>query len=132
MNPFFKVYCRIYQAAFHAALPVLPYREPEIFHSIAGLEPLLRRLAPKSVLLVTDNFLYDAGMTAPIEALLAKNRISCAVYHSTRPNPTVDNVEEARAMYLAHGCGAIIALGGGSSIDCGKALGARIAYPKSP
>ena len=38
MNPFFKVYCRIYQAAFHAALPVLPYREPEIFHSIAGLE----------------------------------------------------------------------------------------------
>ena len=130
MNPFFKVYCRIYQAAFHAALPVLPYREPEIFHSIAGLEPLLRRLAPKSVLLVTDNFLYDAGMTAPIEALLAKNQISCAVYHSTRPNPTVDNVEEARAMYLAHGCGAIIALGGGSSIDCGKALDARIAYPK--
>ena len=130
MNPFFKVYCRIYQAAFHAALPVLPYREPEIFHSIADLEPLLRRLAPKSVLLVTDNFLYDAGMTAPIEALLAKNQISCAVYHGTRPNPTVDNVEEARAMYLAHGCGAIIALGGGSSIDCGKALGARIAYPK--
>ena len=130
MNPFFKVYCRIYQAAFHAALPVLPYREPEIFHSIAGLEPLLRRLAPKSVLLVTDNFLYDAGMTAPIEALLAKNQISCAVYHSTRPNPTVDNVEEARAMYLAHGCGAIIALGGGSSIDCGKALDARSAYPK--
>ena len=69
------------------------------------------------MLLVTDNFLYDAGMTAPIEALLAKNQISCAVYHSTRPNPTVDNVEEARAMYLAHGCGAIIALGGKAAVE---------------
>lgn len=31
MNPLKKVYCRVFQFAFHAALPILPYREPEAF-----------------------------------------------------------------------------------------------------
>ncbi len=34
MNPVKKIYCRIFQAAFHLALPVLPYREPEILGSV--------------------------------------------------------------------------------------------------
>ena len=38
MNPTKAIYCRTVQAVLRAALSVLPYREPEIFHSIAGLE----------------------------------------------------------------------------------------------
>ena len=33
MNLFKKIFCRVYQFAFHAALPVLPYREPVILKS---------------------------------------------------------------------------------------------------
>ena len=37
MNPIKAIYCRTVQAVLRAALPVLPYREPEIFRSgIAG------------------------------------------------------------------------------------------------
>ena len=46
------------------------------------------------------------------------------------PNPTVQNVEEARTLYIRENCEALIAFGGGSSMGCAKAVGARIAYPK--
>ena len=111
-------------------MPILPYREPEVFDSIEGLEPLFKKLNVKSVLLVTDPFLRSSGSTAPLEALLQKNSIHCAVYDKTCANPTVYNVEEARALYVAEKCECLIAFGGGSSMDCAKAVGARIAFPK--
>lgn len=82
-----------------------------------------------SVLLVTDPGLRKGGSTATLEALLAEQGVSCAVYDQTNANPTVKNVEAARAVYLEHRCQGLIAFGGGSSRDCAKAVGARIAYP---
>ena len=46
-----------------------------------------------------------------------------------QPNPTADNVEEGLKLYYESHCSAIIAIGGGSPIDCAKAIGARVAYP---
>lgn len=130
MNPLLKFGCRAYQIAFHAALPLLPYREPEIFHTIADLSPLFARLGTKSVLLVTDKHLHSSGITTPLEDLLRRSQIRCTVFDGVQPNPTVDNVEAARAAYVENHCTCLIALGGGSSMDCAKAVGARIAYPR--
>lgn len=129
MNPIKKIYCRIYQAAFHIALPLLPYREPQKFESIDEIGPLLKQLNIKSVLLVTDNVLRSSGITASLERLLQKNDIHCAVYDKTCANPTVHNVEEALEVYMSGSCECLIAFGGGSSMDCAKAVGARVAYP---
>jgi alcohol dehydrogenase class IV len=52
------------------------------------------------------------------------------VFDEVTANPTVANVEAAREVYLANGCQALIAFGGGSSMDCAKACGARLARPK--
>ena len=52
------------------------------------------------------------------------------VYDKTRANPTVENVEEAFSLFVAHKCDCLIAFGGGSAMDCAKAVGARAAYPK--
>ena len=130
MNPIKKACCRAVQFGFHAAIPVLPYREPERFESIDDIAALLRENKTRSVLLVTDRVLRGAGITAPLEQLLANNKIKCAVYDRTEVNPTVDNVEDARRIYLKNKCECLIAFGGGSPIDCAKATGARIAYPK--
>ena len=130
MNFLKKAYCRVFQFAFHAVLPVLPYREPTIFHSICQLPQLLTSQQIHSVLLVTDPGLRNAGSTTPLETLLRENGIRCPVYDQTRANPTVHNVEEALALYRKEGCQALIAFGGGSSMDCAKAVGARVAYPK--
>ena len=129
MNPISKIGCRVYQGVFRAAIPLLPYRDPEILHSIQEVPTLLRRIGVSSVLLVTDSYLRTSGVTRPLEQLLEENHIHCAVYDKTRANPTVFNVEEARGLYVTEGCQGLIALGGGSSMDCAKAVGARIAYP---
>ena len=122
MNAAVKIGCRTFQLAFRLAIPLLPYREPECFDHIQALPPLLERL-------VTDSTLRHAGITAPLEELLEKAGIRCAVFDGTRANPTVHNVEDAWALYQAEGCQGLIAFGGGSSMDCAKAVGARAAYP---
>jgi alcohol dehydrogenase len=130
MNIGSKVFCRVFQTAFHLALPVLPYREPKIYPDITGIGPLLREKGIGAVLLVTDPGLRSGGCTAALEAHLKDQGIRCAVYDKTCPNPTVRNVEEAGELYVAQGCQGLIAFGGGSSMDCAKAVGARVVYPK--
>lgn len=129
MHSIKKIYCRAFQAAFRLAMPFMPYREPEILNSVTEIVPLLHKLEVKSILLVTDKQLRQFGATSNLEKLLAESNIKCAVYDDTCPNPTVDNVEAARELYIKEQCEALIAFGGGSSMDCAKAVGARIAYP---
>jgi len=111
-------------------MPFLPYRKPIIFTNVKECVPLFQKLNIKSVLLVTDQGIRSAGITKPLEEYLEENQIKCVVYDSTRANPTVQNVEESKSLYIQNNCQGLIAFGGGSSMDCAKATGALIAYPK--
>ena len=123
-------YCRVFQTAFRAALPILPYREPEIINSCSELGKVFKRENTKSVLIVTDAGIVKNGLTLPLEKTLNHNRVEYAVYDKTQANPTVNNVEEALTLYRERGCDTLIAIGGGSAMDCAKAVGARVAYPR--
>ena len=127
-----KIYCRCVQAAFRFVQPILPYHSPKALSSVKQVPGYLRGRKIDSVLLVTDPVLRGQGITAPLEEILRDQGIRCAVYDGTRANPTVRNVEEARELYIASGCQGLIAFGGGSAMDCAKAVGARIARPKKP
>ena len=82
------------------------------------------------MLIVTDGFLHISGMLEPTKKALSAAGIGYAVYDEVTPNPTILNVELARERYLAENCESLIGFGGGSAIDCAKAVGARIARPK--
>lgn len=132
MNIAKKIYCRIFQGAFRIAMPFMPYREPVCLDSLIKIPEVLSEKKVTSVLLVTDEFLSGTeGFRKLVDALDAK-KINSVVYNKTCPNPTVNNVEEARTLYVNENCQAIIAFGGGSPMDCAKGVGARIAYPKKP
>ena len=47
-----------------------------------------------------------------------KAGVEYVVYDGTQPNPTIENIEEAKDMYNNNGCQGIIAFGGGSPMDC--------------
>lgn len=126
-----KLYCRTFQIAMRTVLPILPYREPKPIESIQGIIPILKKRRIKRVLLVTDNGVRKAGLTKPLEKLLMEANIQCFLYDKTVANPTVANVEEAVKIYRRGKCKALIAIGGGSAMDCAKAVGARIARPKT-
>ena len=125
-----SAFCRLFQTAFRIALPVLPYREPEIINSCAQLPSIIKKENIKSVLIVTDKGIVNNGLVAPLEKSLKESGVQYKVYDNTMPNPTVKNVEEALSVYKANNCDCLIAIGGGSSMDCAKAVGARVAYPK--
>lgn len=130
MNLIQHICCRAYQGVFRAALPFLPYREPEILHRCEELPDTLRQHKIKKILIVTDPGIVACGLMTKVTSVLAKEKISYSVYDQTSANPTVRNVEEALALYQKEHCKALLAIGGGSAMDCAKALGARIACPK--
>ena len=132
MHPICRLGCRAYQLAFRAALPVLPYRQPRLLDSLEAVAPLLVRKDLRRVLLVADGAVHSLGLTRPLEHSLEAAGIACAVYLQRTPNPTIDDVEAARRVYAEAGAQAIIAVGGGSAMDCAKVVGARIARPRKP
>ena len=130
MNIFKKIYCRIYQAVFRILLPILPYREPKLLNSNDEVAKLLIQKNIKKVIIVTDKNLFDLGLSQELQGCLNKYDIQFVVFSDVVANPTTDNVEEALKVYLQQNCNAIIAFGGGSSLDTAKALGARVVRPK--
>ena len=130
MNLIQHICCRAYQGVFRAALPFLPYREPEILHRCEELPDTLKQHKIKKLLIVTDSGIVACGLITKITSVLTKEKIPYSVYDQTSANPTVRNVEEALALYQKEHCKALLAIGGGSAMDCAKALGARIACPK--
>ena len=127
-----KVGCRAVQAVFRAAMPLLPYREPELLASVQDIAPALAKKGATSVLLVTGPTIHRLGLTRELEESLARAGVACAVYDRTVADPTIANVEEAAELYRGNACQAIIGFGGGSPLDCAKIVGARIAAPTKP
>ena len=130
MNSLRKIYCRGFQTVFKAALPFLPYRKPKIVNSVKALPEVMQKKKCTKVLIITDAGIRKLGLTGRLEKALADTGIPYCIYDKTVANPTTNNVSEAMTLYLEEGCDCIIGFGGGSSMDCAKATGARIAKPK--
>lgn len=130
MNQLRKMYCRTFQTAFKIALPFLPYRTPEIIGSVKGIPDILKKRKFSAVLIITDAGIRKLGLTKRLQKVLTDYDIPYFIYDKTVANPTTVNVAEALSIYQENGCDAIIGFGGGSSMDCAKAVGARAAKPK--
>ncbi len=135
MNSLEKIWCRTFQTVMKAASAVLPWREPEILHFDNGTRDIgafVAKKAYKKVLVVTGPNVYKRGLADELIKGLEENGVPYALFNRVVNNPTIDNIEEAFALYKAEGCDAIIALGGGSPMDLAKVVGARAAKPRKP
>lgn len=132
MHTIRKLYCRTFQTVFKIALPFLPYRKPEIIGSVKGIPDIIKQKKCDNALIITDSGIRGLGLTKRLEKALKENDIPYTIYDKTVANPTTTNVAEALDLYYENGCNAIIGFGGGSSMDCAKAVGARVAKPKQP
>ena len=132
MNIFKSIYCRIYQTCFRIALPFLPYRQPKILESNDELTEMLKSKNLSRPLLVTDKTIRGLGLTSNIEQKLKESNINAFVFDDVFPNPTISLIENGLNEYLKNNCDSIIALGGGSVIDCAKIIGARSVKQNQP
>ncbi len=67
----------------------------------------------------------------PLIANLESAGVACALF-STPSEPTIDLIRAGAEYARAEGCGIVIAIGGGSAIDTGKALAALLTNPGEP
>lgn len=125
-----KIYCRTFQTGLKIALPFLPYRTPKVTGSVKALPKIIQKKNCRKVLIITDEGIRKLGLTLHLEKALTDAKIPYCIYDKTVANPTTDNVAEAVRLYRKAGCDCIIGFGGGSSMDCAKAVGACIVKPK--
>ena len=131
MNVVRRIIHRSFGALMYAMIPLFPYREPKLVDGIGGVADLLAEKGITRVMLVTGPRVRGSGLTKPLEEKLSGAGVACTVYDGTLQNPTSDNVEEALKLYIGGGCEALIAFGGGSVMDCAKAIGARVVRPRA-
>ena len=129
MNFLGKVYCRTYQGVMKIVLPMMPYREPVILDSMDAVAKTLLDKNIDNVMVVTDANIVKLNLLKTLIDCLNENNIKYELYDEVLPNPTTDMVETVLEKYNSANCQAIIAVGGGSVIDCAKGLGARVVNP---
>ena len=82
-----------------------------------------RRLGGSRVLIVTDDFMVQSGVVQTFIDLLQGAGMPSAIFSGVQPDPTEQNVIDGLAALQDAGADLIVAIGGGSPIDCAKAIG---------
>jgi alcohol dehydrogenase len=89
---------------------------------LQDLATLARDLGFRRTLLVSDPGLQSTGYPGQAIALLAEAGIATYSFHDFSPNPDTEMVATGRVVAAAHGIDSLVALGGGSSLDCAKGI----------
>lgn len=124
------MYCRAFQGVMKIVLPMMPYREPVILESTDAVCKVLAEKNIDNVMIVTDANIVKFNLLKGLIDGLVENNIKYELFDNVLPNPTTTMVENVFEKYKLTNCQGIIAVGGGSVIDCAKGLGARIANPE--
>ena len=110
------------------------FRIPSIIHygtgALGELGSTAQELSFTRVLLVTDASIVKLGVARQAQALLGKAGIGVTLFDKVQPDPTLQNVEDGLAVLRAANCDGIVAVGGGSSIDCAKGISIRHKNPE--
>ena len=126
------IWYRIRQFGFSAFMYLAPLRQARVIQgagSIYKIPEMIKKDGQKKVLVVTTpGFIRRRSLESFFQSLEEK-QVEYSVFSEVQPDPTTDSIEKAVEVYKKEQCEAIIAIGGGSVIDCSKALGARIARP---
>ena len=89
-------------------------------HSVANYA---RTFGARKVMLVSDPGVAAAGWVTDIERHLAEEDIPYTTFTQVSPNPRAEEVAAGAELYASENCNLIVAVGGGSPMDCAKGIG---------
>lgn len=126
------IWYRIRQFGFSVFMNLAPLRQAKVIQgagSVLKIPEMIKKDGKKKVLIVTTpGFIHRRSLESLFQVFEEKG-VGYAVYSKVQPDPTTECIEDALNLYKKENCEAIVAVGGGSVIDCSKALGARVARP---
>ncbi len=82
-----------------------------------------KNLGARKVLVVSDPGVVAAGWTGDVTEALEEAGIAYALFTGVSPNPRVEQIMAGAELYAAEKCNALVAVGGGSPMDCAKGIG---------
>lgn len=82
-----------------------------------------RNFGTRKALIVTDPGIIKAGWTKVVREELENTKLKYVVFSDVSPNPRAEEVMNGAETFLRENCNVIIAVGGGSVIDCAKGIG---------
>lgn len=106
---------------------------PVSYHGKGAIQEIPALVAAKGytkAFIATDPDLVKFGVTKKVTDILDANGMAYAVYSDIKPNPTIENVQSGVKAYQESGADYMITVGGGSSMDTGKAIGIIINNPE--
>ena len=90
-----------------------------------------KALGATKVMLVADKGVISAGLTKPVENSLKEEELDFIIYDNIVPNPRDIHCTEGYELAKKEGVDALVAVGGGSSIDTAKAIGTLLTHGKT-
>jgi alcohol dehydrogenase len=82
-----------------------------------------RNLGGNKVLIVSDPGVLAAGWVQQVLASVGDAGLESTLFTRVTPNPRIEEVAAGAVVYAEQGCDIIVAVGGGSVIDCAKGIG---------
>ena len=82
------------------------------------------------ILIVTDSIISKLGLLTPLTDALTAGGANFVVFDEITPDAPIPLIEKGIQFYNAQGCDAIVAFGGGSSMDASKAIAVAVSNPK--
>lgn len=123
-----KVYYRTVQTAVRAGTKIIKFKTPKLVSgpdSVNKLPDIMKEQHIDKTLIIVSKTILKSGLLEDFLEKLKENNISYETYDNVKPNPTIENIEDCLKVYHNSNCKAIVAIGGGSPIDCAKVVAAR-------
>ena len=98
--------------------------------AISEIPGIIQAKGFKKAFIATDPDLVKFGVSKKVTDLLDAAGLDYEVYSDIKPNPTIANVKNGVEAYKKSGADYMITIGGGSSMDTGKAIGIIINNPE--
>lgn len=95
-------------------------------HALLDLVDVLKEKHLTHYMIVTTPGFIKRGTLQSFFEALTQNDIQYSIFHDVKPDPEISDVEKLKEMFIKDGCQALIAIGGGSVIDCSKAALASV------
>lgn len=92
---------------------------------------ILKDVNRNNTFIVTDSTLVSLGIVKKLTDYLDKAQLHYVVFEEVTPDPTIAVIEHGVSLYQQNRCDSVIVLGGGSVIDCGKAIAASVVKNKN-
>lgn len=115
---------RVRQAIFSPIQKIQLYMQPRMIkgeHALLDLVDVLKEKHLTHYMIVTTPGFIKRGTLQSFFEALTQNDIQYSIFHDVKPDPEISDVEKLKEMFIKDGCQALIAIGGGSVIDCSKA-----------